>query len=202
MPYSGVNRIRDHMDEICEARGFYRKHVAAEPDAIFRSVSDIIFGTQAKARVLQKAASFYMRKPEGLELLEGLIRAFTRTEEDLNVGETDWRLIPHANAHVLAAMLDVTVDILETTNSNISTIRITPRPRDFLPEERFPLENCIDGPRADVEEGKVTNRGSSSRDRVVLLCHSGPNQYDPVYSAKTISNAGMVQSILYEMLYV
>ena len=34
------------------------------------------------------------------------------------------------------------------------------------------------------------------------LCHTPPNQFDPVFLEETISNAGFVQSILYELLYV
>jgi len=46
-------------------------------------------------------------------------------------------------------------------------------------------------------------RGRSRRKHreAILLCHSAPQQYDPVYKSDTIANAGFVQSILYEMLY-
>ncbi len=36
----------------------------------------------------------------------------------------------------------------------------------------------------------------------LMLCHTPPNQFDPVYSRFSIENAGFIQSILYEMLYV
>ena len=38
--------------------------------------------------------------------------------------------------------------------------------------------------------------------RTLKLCHTPPYQFDPIYSADTISTAGFVQSILYELLYV
>lgn len=37
---------------------------------------------------------------------------------------------------------------------------------------------------------------------ILKLCHTPPNQFDPVYVEETISNSGFVQSILYELLYV
>ena len=53
--------------------------------------------------------------------------------------------------------------------------------------------DCYDG-----DGGDATSPPPSSS---MLLCFSGSNQYDPVYPKKSIGNAAVVQSILYEMLY-
>ena len=50
-------RIRDHMDDILEARGYYRKHVAHEPDSLFRSVADVMFHTQQHTAGMLKFAA-------------------------------------------------------------------------------------------------------------------------------------------------
>lgn len=41
-----------------------------------------------------------------------------------------------------------------------------------------------------------------SFDKEILLCYTSPGQYDPVYKKSSIEAASVVQSILYEMLYV
>lgn len=40
------NKLRDHMDDIFESRGFYRKHIPHDRSALFRAVADVICHTQ------------------------------------------------------------------------------------------------------------------------------------------------------------
>lgn len=47
-------RIRDHMDDILESKGFFRKHVAQEDDAVYRAVADTVCATQFYRTVLKR----------------------------------------------------------------------------------------------------------------------------------------------------
>lgn len=69
-------RIRDHMDEILEARGYYRKHVAFESDALLRAVSDVMFLSQSRRFVLERALAVFQETPKGRH-----IRQLLRNEQ-------------------------------------------------------------------------------------------------------------------------
>ena len=45
--------------------------------------------------------------------------------------------------------------------------------------------------------------GNSAEDppKRIFLCYTQPRQYDPVYELATIVTSGMIQSIVYEILY-
>jgi hypothetical protein len=58
------------MDGIFDARGFYRKHVAHEPSALFRSVSDVLFGTQRWASAIRSKLETFANTPEGRAIAE------------------------------------------------------------------------------------------------------------------------------------
>ena len=56
--------IRDQMDLILEAKGFYRKHVprTENNDTLFRSIADALFGTQYYRFIVAKAAELIKNK--------------------------------------------------------------------------------------------------------------------------------------------
>ena len=60
------------MDGILEAHNFYRKHVAGEPDALFRAVSDAYFKSQAKRNLLALIYSQYIESEEGIEFMTSM----------------------------------------------------------------------------------------------------------------------------------
>lgn len=58
-------KIRDNMDGVLETNGFYRKHVAHEPDSIYRAVSDVLFDTQFYRHLVKKVHNLFQRSEEG-----------------------------------------------------------------------------------------------------------------------------------------
>ncbi len=55
-----MKRIRDHMDDILEAKGYYRKRVAQEEDSLFRAVADLRFHSQTQAHILKIAVKAFI----------------------------------------------------------------------------------------------------------------------------------------------
>jgi hypothetical protein len=99
-------RIRDHMDGILEARGYFRKHVAAEKDSLYRTVSDVLFGTQKLKDMLRNARDM-----------------FVEDREETGIGCSGRK---HSELYILSEMLGVTIQLLEATDQNISTVIISP----------------------------------------------------------------------------
>ena len=70
--YTSANskvKIRDNMDGVLETNGFYRKHVANEPDSIYRAVSDVLFDTQYYRHLVKKARNLLVNSVEGRIML-------------------------------------------------------------------------------------------------------------------------------------
>ena len=63
-------KIRDNMDGVLETNGFYRKHVANEPDSIYRAISDVLFDTQFYRHDVRKAHRLFSNSEEGNVFLE------------------------------------------------------------------------------------------------------------------------------------
>ena len=59
--------IKDYMDTILESKSFYRKHVAADGQAIERSISDVIFGTQKYKEIVADAISIIVHETKNDE---------------------------------------------------------------------------------------------------------------------------------------
>ncbi len=107
-------RIRDHMDDILEARGYYRKHVARDDLSLFRAVADVLLHSQQRhAALLRHCLGVYR-----------------------GAGRSRWRGRPcgrpdrgglHADLRDLSDLLGVAVDVLESNQPDITTIRIEPR---------------------------------------------------------------------------
>lgn len=197
---SAKMRIRDHMDDILEARGYYRKHVARESGSVFRAVADVLFHTQQHvAKTLQYCLGVYRmtRGKEGADEEDGV--------ED---GDDADRLRRHRDLCDLADLLRVSVEVLETSDPDISTLRIEPRDPGGgrrPPCIRRPLLACEDCAPSSIRAADPVRRstgGVGQAGRPLLLCFTNPTQYDPVFPKSSIDDAAMVQSVLYEMLYV
>ena len=102
--YSGF-RIRDQMDDILEARGYYRKHVAHDGRSLYRAVADALYGTQ--------------------QHMADKVRRWLEVHRAAAGGATG-RAGLHADLKDLVDMLGVTIDLVEGTPSDISFIRFTP----------------------------------------------------------------------------
>ncbi len=66
--------------------------------------------------------------------------------------------------------------------------------------------DCLPAPPNFLADKKIDNTtvartASSASRRVIMLCYSADEHYDPVYSKDHIANLALVQSILYELLY-
>ncbi len=107
-------RIRDHMDDILEARGYYRRHVARDGNSVFRSLSDVLFHTQRHHGMLQHC-----------------LRVFRKTgRKGGGAPAKDKGSSAHVDLRDLVDMLGVRVDLVETNHPDISTIRFSPRSQE------------------------------------------------------------------------
>jgi len=199
-----MRRIRDHMDDILEARGYYRKHVAREADALARAVADVIFlSQQHNAQILSHALGVYKT-------------TLGPVADDLMAEDV------HADVRLMANLLQLPFDLLDSANPNISILRIFPTPPD---QEERPLDerrellaapecspSVLPIPEDKPKRGRRNKHRRQKREvdrpnrrlndgKPILLCYSGGGQYDPVYPASMIANAAIIQSILYESLY-
>ncbi len=182
-------KIRDHMDDILEARGYYRKHTAHDQRSVFRAVADALFRSQ-------------QRHSDMLRYCLNVYRSHGRKKR---------RYKDHQDLRDLVDMLGVSVDLLETSDPDICTLRVSPRTVNNDDDQEDSDDDEVEAPTktpllASKECTPVSYRnncdddsGSSPR---ILLCFCGPNQYDPVYPKSSVDTAGVVQSILYELLYV
>lgn len=113
---------------------------------------------------------------------------------------------------MLANLLNVVIEILESANPSITTLRIEPDMELDDLNQRYELMPCDDihvkpviNPNLSLSivplDPKATRRASSCAGRNILLCFNAPSQYDPIYRKQSIDTAGMVQSLLYELLY-
>jgi len=226
-------RIRDHMDDILEAHGYFRKHVAREPNALSRAVADVIFQSQQHnadivSRALDVCHSCVSEEPQSLDN--------TELSEDEQEGSFDGFFSKrHRDVRVLADLFQMPFHLLESSDPSTKILCIPPKPPGAMfrpPLELKELlaseENCQPpspllrdkynkaskrrprkargnkrGKKASFHEAVTpdTELHSLNDAKPVFLCFSGGVHYDPVYPISMINNAGMVQSILYELLY-
>ena len=94
-----VFRIRDNMDDVLEAKGLFRKHVADEPDSIFRAVSDALFGTQVYHSLVKRGW--------------------------INSNFVDGEYPDHPVARALAKLFNLKIEIIQHNNENLDCTEIT-----------------------------------------------------------------------------
>lgn len=89
---------------------------------------------------------------------------------------------------ILARLLSIPINVVDfaLSSQEVMVIRIFPRPSAEALEIIVLRQDVLD------YDAKTDH---------ILLCHCGQDHYDPVYTAARIDNSGLVQSILYQLLY-
>ena len=177
--------IRDHMDDIVESRGYYRKHVAQEKNSLFRAISDFLYSSQCFRDDLQLALKYFLDSEEGRRVVEQLQESGIQDH-------------PHAEVILMANVLNESFDILDTADPEVERLRIVPHSVNL--DVKFSLlasTDCIPPGMQITENRHDSHQGK----KPIFLCYSGRHQYDPIYNKSSVDAAGFIQSILYERLY-
>lgn len=174
--------IRDYMDDILEPRGFYRKHVATGRDSLARSVADSLFATQKFKGYVEDSLALFKTTEEGMWI-------FSQAD--------DFR---HKEPRALAKLFGVTFEIISTNDDSMKAFIINPDGTQVKTVRRNSDESSSSNDSAFMSDFDHECNGQSSPRRV-LLCFTEPHQYDPIFHLSMIEAAGIVQSILYELLY-